>query len=151
MLSARTRTAALAALSCAGLLLATAAPASAAPDDADVTELSGPHHWMYTDDSTPGGRVDFYPDGDHFKVCDIQADGWAVEADIHDSGYNKSFRLYVGGNGTCVTSHASDGGDHNLTEGVCYTVVIFLYKSDHSTTGTDTARWLNDNVFKVNC
>lgn len=166
--------AAFAAVSVASVILLMAQPASAhaAADTAGLTTIaaasaartitvtngaiepdtiSGPHYWMYTDDDNPGGRIDFWPNGDVVELCDIQADGYGVYADVN--AYTSSaYELSVGGNGKCVVARASQGGVRDLREEACITFVIFL---DKSSTGmpafVDSAAWLNDNDIKANC
>lgn len=45
---------------------------------------SGPRHWMYTDDDSPGGKVEFWSNYDIWKVCDIQAGGARVHVVLGD-------------------------------------------------------------------
>jgi hypothetical protein len=133
------------ALALAGTL-AVATPASADP--------SGPHYWMYTDDSRNGGRVDFWSNGDHVLLCDIEADGRSANLRVADAS-NAFITLYylkASGNGVCDAAHASDGGTHNLPEGHCIWFQIFLTDNGDFVSGSgDTAQWANDNEFAYNC
>src|SRR5437899_12594670 len=77
--------------------------------------LTGPalaaDHTMHTDDGDPGGRVEFTANGDVVRLCDIEADGWAVGLYVYDVNQNLyKYGLQAGGNGTCKTARASDGG-----------------------------------------
>ena len=125
-----------------------ASPANAEP--------SGPHYWMYTNDnfSPHGGKVDFYSDGDHVKLCDTRADGRRVHLLVQDADnrYTVLYYLEASGNGVCDAAHASDGGSHNLPEGHCIYFDIWLTDSGVYILGSeDTAQWANDNEFKYNC
>jgi hypothetical protein len=115
--------------------------------------IAGPHYWMYTDDDNPGGRIDFWPNGDVVELCDTQADGYSVHADLgpnSGSGF-VGYSLSVGGNGKCVIARASQGGTRDLPEEACIAVFIFLNKSGGSPQFTDSAAWINDNDVKANC
>jgi len=139
-----TRILAVMALALAGTL-AVATPANA---------LSGPHYWMYSDDSNSGGRVDFWSDGDHVKLCDVRADGRTAQLKVADAttGYNILYTLTASGNGVCDAAHASQGGARNLPEGHCIWFQIYLTDSSTYVSGSaDTAQWANDNEFAFNC
>jgi hypothetical protein len=115
--------------------------------------IAGPHYWMYTDDDNPGGRIDFWPNGDVVELCDTQADGYAAYASVGPNsgsgwvGYN----LSVGGNGKCVIHRASQGGHYDLPEEACIAVFVFLDKNGGTPQFTDSAAWINDNDVKANC
>jgi hypothetical protein len=115
--------------------------------------IAGPHYWMYTDDDNPGGRIDFWPNGDVVELCDIQADGYAAYASLgpnSGSGW-VGYSLSVGGNGKCVIHRASQGGHYDLPEEACVAVFIFLDKNGGFPQFTDSAAWINDNDVKANC
>lgn len=115
---------------------------------------AGPHYWMYTNDGTPGGRVDFWPDGDIIQVCDIQADGAHVNMVVTHIFTGAGFSIQASGNGNCTTRRASQGGAYDLVErGVgkgCYRFNIRLWDDIHYVQGSeDKAAWWNDNSTKV--
>jgi hypothetical protein len=115
--------------------------------------IAGPHYWMYTNDDNPGGRIDFWPDGDIVELCDIQADGYSVHAAIgpnSGSGF-VGYNLSVGGNGKCVIARASQGGTRDLPEEACIAFFIFLNKGGGFPQFMDSAAWINDNDIKANC
>lgn len=73
---------------------------------------------MYTLDGDPGGRVQWTANGDVAKLCDIEADGWAVRLRVDDwetGAFNYSYT--IGGNGRCIELRASLGGKYDLIEG----------------------------------
>ncbi|WP_243744590.1 hypothetical protein [Streptomyces hainanensis] len=82
-------------------------------------------HQMHTDDGDPGGRLRFASYGDIVQICDIEADGWAVNVQVYDTvhGYNVD-EFSVGGNGNCKTHRASNG--YNLVEGRYYRFTVAL-------------------------
>ncbi|MFB4300553.1 hypothetical protein [Actinomadura sp. NTSP31] len=89
-----------------------------------------------TDDGDPGGRVEWTAYGDVVKVCDIEADGWAAKVFVgyFVSGFppvHDSYSLQAGGNGTCKTARASDGGSHDLPEGKQLSITVCLADSSH--------------------
>jgi hypothetical protein len=117
---------------------------------------SGPHYWMYTDDGNPGGKVEFWPDGDIFKVCDIQADGAHVHVVLYDIETYKGYDITASGNGNCTTRRASDGAGFDLPEKGrsqgCISVNIRLWKgSSYVWDSEDKANWWNDNDNKDDC
>jgi hypothetical protein len=102
--------------------------------------------WMYTDDGDPGGRVQFKAYGDIMRLCDIEADGYAVYLEVWD--YNTGALQYnyqIGGNGRCIELRASLGGKYDLTEGHAFRVKISLAKDGYGGYYRDEAIWLNDN------
>ena len=117
--------------------LAVATPASAYDD------------YMSTDDGDPGGRVYWTANGDIVKVCDIEADGYAVRVDIYyntQPGLNWTDRVEVGGNGRCNEHRASDGPSHDLIEGALIHFKLCLYNSSYpSGRFCDERDWWNDN------
>ncbi|MEV1009454.1 hypothetical protein [Streptomyces sp. NPDC049881] len=97
-------------------------------------------HQLHTDDGDPGGRLRFEAYGDIVEICDIEADGWAVEVDVYDTvgRYNvDNFR--VGGNGNCATHRASNG--HDLVEGRYYEFSLSLEHSNGLRQYWDYAEW----------
>jgi hypothetical protein len=135
-----------------------AAPASAFADDVNVPDpplqdtnitfdpaISGPHYQMHTDDDNPGGRIDFWPNGDVVTLCDVQADGKDITAlyfwgDVYH--YREIKMSARGGNGTCTVSRV------DIPEGDC---VGFYVGLSPGPTFTDYAQWLNDNDIKTTC
>ncbi|WP_328418159.1 hypothetical protein OG470_31380 [Micromonospora sp. NBC_00389] len=114
---------------------------------------SGPHYWMYTNDGNPGGRVDFWPDGDIVQVCDVQADGAHVNVVLHDIFTGAGYSVQASGNGNCTTRRASQGGSYDLNERSssrgCYLFNIRLWDDIHYVSGSeDKAAWWNDNAAK---
>ncbi|MEV1009455.1 hypothetical protein [Streptomyces sp. NPDC049881] len=95
-------------------------------------------HQLHTDDGDPGGRLRFEAYGDIVEVCDIEADGWAVEVEVSGPAVYDVIR--VGGNGKCVTHRASNG--HDLQEGALYSFTLDLTK-DSLPSGRyeDFAQW----------
>lgn len=117
---------------------------------------SGPHYWMYTDDDNPGGKVEFWPDGDIFKVCDIQADGASVHVVLYDIYTYKGYDISAAGNGNCTTRRKSDGAQYDLPERGrdqgCVNVDIRLWKNGTTVWNSqDQAAWWNDNDTKDDC
>ena len=116
---------------------------------------AGPHHWMYTNDDNPGGRVDFWPDGDIVKVCDLQADGHRVTVQVsrwYPGDYHSDYRVEAVGNGDCTTVRASMGQPWNLLEGACMHFDIRLFDNGYlNFDSPDEAAWWNDNNDKGNC
>jgi hypothetical protein len=124
---------------------------ASAADSVEYTDItydpavSGPHYWMYTDDGNPGGKIDFWPNGDIVRLCDTQADGkyahatyiWSVNNHIHSVDLET-----VNGNGTCVVSR------QDIPEEKCVFFVILL--GPDFPAWEDDAYWLNDNDVKAN-
>ncbi|GIH01627.1 hypothetical protein [Plantactinospora mayteni] len=113
--------------------LAVAAPAQAAT------------HTMHTDDGDPGGRVTFTTNGDIVRLCDIEADGWAVGLVVDDYGVGRQYSMQVGGNGTCKEVRASMGGKYDLSEGSRIGFYIYLHKSSNLDAYSDESTWRNIN------
>ena len=129
-----------------------AAPVSASALAADHP---GPHHWMYTDDDNPGGRVDFWPQGDIVRISDTQDDGAAVEVTVRnetkdpDKGEYK--RMFEGA-GWGKEYRASMEQPYNLAEGHCFWFRIRLIKNGEVVSGSkDTAQWRNYNNTDKEC
>jgi hypothetical protein len=107
-----------------------AALTMAAAASALVVGLSGPalasasYHVMNTGDAFGGGIFDYFGEayftehGDIVKVCDTDADGYAVRMYVSlDNAYGPElYRITVGGEGNCKTHRANQGGVYNLPE-----------------------------------
>lgn len=101
---------------------------------------------MHTDDSDPGGRVEFWPNGDIVRLCDIEADGWGVELTVLVLADWEVYHLSVGGNGNCKEVRASTGPLYDMVEGSTVEFYINLYKTGVcSTCHEDFSSWRNDN------
>jgi hypothetical protein len=102
---------------------------------------------MSTDDSDPGGRVRFAPDGDVVQICDIEADGWAVQVDVwnYTAGNTFVYSYQIGGNGNCQTLPASLGGKWDLKEHDTFKFRVCPDNSSHDPSYCDYAYWTNDN------
>ena len=132
----RHRIAALAAttLIIAGGSLATATSASAVPAPPDGG--SWDHTWTTTDSAPHGGTIYIKENGDVVALCDTNADGMTPGAAIYYEDPNLSYYPLAysltasGGEGSCATSTASMGGNHNLPEGREIEVVISLCNRD---------------------
>ena len=110
----------------AGGSLMTAPSASATVDPPG----SWDHTWKTTD-AAKGGTVYVEENGDVVSVCDTAADGLAARADVSvqlsSGGYYFRYRLVAsGGEGSCATARASDGGAHDLPENVSISVTVYL-------------------------
>ncbi|MEV0646914.1 hypothetical protein AB0I28_16775 [Phytomonospora sp. NPDC050363] len=115
---------------------------------------TGPHYWMYTDDSSPnGGRVDFWSNGDIVQLCDVHADGAHADLMVYDKSAGGELRYHItaSGSGVCNTVRASDGGWYDLPEAHCFLFVIKLYDGRVSVESEDRASWRNYNDAKANC
>lgn len=97
---------------------------------------------MHTDDGDPGGLVRFAPDGDYVEVCDIEADGWAVNAIVEQQGRGIAYQIHVGGNGNCAVTSAATAG-HNLVEGDYVKITVSLGKNGRYGYYYDTSYWCN--------
>jgi hypothetical protein len=100
--------------------------------------------WMYTEDADPGGVVRFKADGDVVEVCDLEADGWAVEVQVYYDWPIQDFTVYeyqIGGEGRCQTLRASLGGNYNLGEGQVYGFRVCLDKRGTEPKYCDYAYW----------
>lgn len=121
---------------CAAATMASIAGAPAA---------SAASYTLYTDDGNPGGRVTFETDGDVVRLCDIQADGWAVNLKVRDVTQGKDKYSYrIGGDGRCQTLRASLGDEYNLKEGSTIRFTVWLSK-DGRADFHRAAEWVNVN------
>ena len=101
---------------------------------------------MHTDDTDPGGRVEFWPNGDIVRLCDIEADGWGVGLTVLVQDGWDSYDLSVGGNGTCKEVRASTAAKYDMVEGSGVEFYIYLYKSGEcSVCYADQSIWENIN------
>ncbi|MCE7002392.1 hypothetical protein LWC34_06035 [Kibdelosporangium philippinense] len=114
---------------------------------------TGPHHWMYTEDDNPGGKVDFWPNGDIVQLCDQQADGARAELHVYDAtAGGLVMHLEAVGDGVCVSRRASDGGRYDLAENHCFRFNIQLRNNGTVVNPSfDQAHWRNYNDAKANC
>jgi len=119
------------AVAAAFLSLLAASPAAAADN------------WMYTDDSNPGGKVEFTQLGDIVKLCDIEADDHSTILTVYDqTTYKKAYVITAAGNGNCTTRDVNDGGVYNLIEDHQYWFEICLYRGG-VWSACDEAIWNN--------
>ena len=95
---------------------------------------------MHTDDSDPGGRVQFTQNGDIVRVDDLEADGYAAKLFVYNPNGTTRYTLQAGGVGTYKTVSASDGGVYNLGEGTAYTFKLCLHKTSGDSY-CDTSVW----------
>jgi hypothetical protein len=113
-----------------------------------------PHYWMYTNDDNPGGKVDFWSNGDIIQLCDQQADGARAELNVYDAtaGSGLLFHMEASGNGVCVSHRASDGGRYDLAENHCFRFNIQLTNNGQVVNPSfDQAHWRNYNDAKADC
>ncbi|MDT3396860.1 hypothetical protein RKE29_09420 [Streptomyces sp. B1866] len=99
---------------------------------------------MHTDDSDPGGRVRFRADGDVAEVCDVEADGWAVDFQVFFDAPMQDFVIYeyqIGGSGRCQVLRASLGSPYDLAENQIYGFRICLTRSGGELRYCDYAYW----------
>lgn len=126
----------------AGLGFATATQASAAPVAPDG---SWDHIWT-TSDANHGGTVYVEEHGDVITLCDTAADGVSATAAVtYDQGndnYKVAYQMNVGGNGTCTTHRATQGGVYDLPENT--EIYIYIYIGADGTGGTGHY-YLNDH------
>jgi hypothetical protein len=102
--------------------------------------------WMYTDDSDPGGRVQFEAYGDVMRLCDIEADGYAVYLEVWDyTSQTYKYDYTIGGDGRCIELRASLGAPYNLAEGHVFRVSVALAKDGYYAYYKDEAYWENNN------
>jgi hypothetical protein len=66
-------------------LLMSAAAAGATVIMAAGPAWAGENARARTTDANPGGEAYWFHDGDRFRVCDIQSDGWSVEGQARRS------------------------------------------------------------------
>lgn len=136
---------AVAALGAAAALLAGASVPAAAQSNDDVHPLAD--HVMYTADQSwpydPAGKMWFNEYGDVVTVCDNDADGHSVYLSV-DGGVGHEYGVHVvGGEGTCVTHKAAQGGKYNLPE---KTAIHFEIWSSAGYSGSvNRADWVNDH------
>ncbi|MEU3843375.1 hypothetical protein AB0E88_25455 [Streptomyces sp. NPDC028635] len=129
-------------LGCASLATATSASATVDPPG------GGWDHTYTTSDAKHGGTVYVSEYGDVISLCDTAADGLAPRADIFSEEsiaglYDLQYSLTAsGGEGSCVTSRASQGGVHDLPEGRHISITVWLGPDRKSQT---THNYLNDN------
>jgi len=108
-------------------------------------------HHMHTGDvwgniSGWSGEGVFTEEGDRVHICDVDADGYAVIMFVYKGAPATGYILYsfhVGGEGTCATKSAADGGIHNLPEGRIG-FKFCRYKDSHDSECKDYD-FLNDN------
>jgi hypothetical protein len=105
-------------------------------------------HSMYTADAAfpgedPAGRMWFNEYGDVVTLCDNDADGEKpiLHVALDDPYGADRYTLIVGGEGSCVTARASDGGSHNLPENRYIGFLICVYPDGYCRKAT----WYNDN------
>lgn len=85
---------------------------------------SDSYHVMNTGDAFGGpvfdysGEAYFTEHGDKVKICDTDADGYAVKMWVSlDNAYGPNlYSFYRGGEDNCATHEASEGGAYNLPE-----------------------------------
>ncbi|MFV2176721.1 hypothetical protein ACFHW2_18255 [Actinomadura sp. LOL_016] len=128
---------------------------TAARTSAMAADHPGPHHWMHTDDDNPGGRVDFWPQGDIIRISDTQDDGAKVEVTIRNETKDPDKREYkrsFEGAGWGIEYRASMGQPYNFAEGHCFRVRIRLIKNGEVVSGSkDNAQWRNYNNTTKEC
>ncbi|MFI5806640.1 hypothetical protein [Streptomyces sp. NPDC051561] len=92
------------------------------------------------------GKGEFTEYGDIVKICDIDADGYAVHMRVAlDDAYGSLlYNTWVGGEGNCITHRASEGGKLNLPEGKYIGFQFCRYKAE-KTSECKNYRFLNDN------
>ncbi|WP_129843141.1 hypothetical protein [Streptomyces sp. RFCAC02] len=118
-------------------LVAAVTPVLASPSAQAITW----DHTLHTDDGDPGGRLQFEAYGDIVRICDIEADGWAVGVQIiRKVAWDNSYTFQVGGNGNCAERRASQGYPFDMTEGHQYEFTVFLAK-DGGRAYHDVATW----------
>ncbi|MEU3838603.1 hypothetical protein AB0E88_00975 [Streptomyces sp. NPDC028635] len=127
----------------AGGVLATASSASATVDPPG----SWDHTWT-TVDAGKGGTVYIAEYGDVVSLCDTNADGRTPEAEVSYESVNGWVSAYSlrasGGEGSCASARASDGGSHNLPENKEIEVTLWLGPLYHDY-GVTTHYYLNDH------
>lgn len=99
-------------------------------------------HRVYTNDSDPGGVVYFEEHGDIVRVCDIEADGYAVRVETHHIGRTRwGYTLQRGGVGNC---RQVDANYYNLPENEYIDFEITLVK-DGREGYRNWGSWYNDH------
>lgn len=128
-----------------GVAAAATALAVALPSPAMAAD-----HTMYTGDVWGvfghSGKATFDEYGDIVKICDIDADGYAVKMFVYrDELYGvKLYEFYRGGEGNCATRRASDGGAYNLPENRYIAFLFCRYKNGQESE-CKGYRYYNDN------
>lgn len=76
------------------------------------------------------GKAEFTEYGDIVKICDIDADGYAVKmwVALGDAYGPTLYETWVGGEGNCITHRASEGGKLNLPENKTIGFLFCRYK-----------------------
>ncbi|ATO15569.1 hypothetical protein CO540_18415 [Micromonospora sp. WMMA2032] len=100
---------------------------------------SDSYHVMNTGDAFGGGIFDysgeayFTEHGDILKICDTDADGYAVKMYVSlDDAYGATrYSFTRGGEGNCATHRASEGGAYNLPENRYIGFLFCRYKDGH--------------------
>lgn len=91
----------------------------------------------HTNDGDPGGEAQWTSYGDVVTVCDIEADGWAASVQVYlkqsDGTYKFRYQAYAGGNGSCVSHNANQGGVYNLPEGTPVKIKLCLMQNNWDT------------------
>ncbi|MEV6182907.1 hypothetical protein ACIHAR_14085 [Streptomyces sp. NPDC052016] len=121
----------------AGGALATATSASAAVDPPS----GGWDHTWTTSDSRDGGTVYIAEHGDIVSLCDTAADGYAPRVQIASQASSGAYHIRYtltasGGEGSCASARASQGGVYDLPENTQIGVTIWLgpdrdYQTQH--------------------
>jgi hypothetical protein len=129
----------------AGGVLATASSASAT---VDPPPGSWDHTWA-TSDAGQGGTVYIAENGDIVTLCDTNADGRTPHIEIvYEDGpgdWGSAYALVAsGGEGSCISARASQGGAYNLPENKEIGVTIWLGPLYHGY-GESTHYYLNDH------
>ncbi|MBO2465189.1 hypothetical protein [Actinomadura violacea] len=123
-------------LAAAGVAVTSTLLFASAPEASAVTWK----YTMHTDDGDPGGKIQFQPNGDWVRVCDIESDGWKVWGSVGVSkGTGDLDVLWRGGNGNCMTHH------YNLPEKKLYFEVCLQHYESGPLQYCDTSVWLNHN------
>ncbi|MEV0980842.1 MULTISPECIES: hypothetical protein [unclassified Streptomyces] len=129
-------------LACGSIATATSASATVDPPG------GGWDHTYTTSDAKQGGTVYIAEHGDIVSLCDTAADGLAprvsIAAEESIGGiYDIRYTLTAsGGEGSCVSAKASQGGVYDLPEGRHVGVTIWLGPDRKSQT---QHYYLNDN------
>lgn len=124
-------------LAAAGLAVASTMMFTSAPEASAAVKWK---YTMHTDDGDPGGKIQFQPNGDWVRVCDIESDGWKVWGSVGTSpGTGDLDVLWRGGNGNCMTHN------YNLPEKRLYFEVCLQHYEDGPLQYCDTSSWLNKN------
>ncbi|WP_346537228.1 hypothetical protein [Micromonospora sp. DPT] len=100
---------------------------------------SDSYHVMNTGDAFGGGIFDysgeayFTEHGDILKICDTDADGYAVKMFVSlDDAYGAPlYEFSRSGEGNCATHQASEGGAYNLPENRYIGFLFCRWKDGH--------------------